>query len=151
MKTQLQAKIEARNIVNAEHNRLLPLMRAAFAPLVGKKVLKVDGTLLGTLKDVVPACSPVILNSYKLGSNYSLAFVVRACVSDTGNVCAYDEATIYVGNLNGQNLESLIEPQYLPTGYTEQQILDARKAVKEAKEVLSRAESKLASFGEYDR
>lgn len=151
MKTQLQAKIEARNIVNAEHNRLLPLMRAAFAPLVGKKVLKVDGTLLGTLKDVVPACSPAILNSYKLNSNYSLAFVVRACVSDVGNVCAYDEATIYVGNLDGQNLASLIEPQPLPVGYTEAQVLAARAELREAQEALRKAESKLASFGEYDR
>ena len=151
MKTQLQAKIEARNIVNAEHNRLLPLLRAAFAPLVGKKVLKVDGTLLGTLKDIMPPLSKAILNSYKLDSRYSLAFVVRACVSDLGNVCAYDEATVYVGNVNGNILESLIDPQPRPVGFTEQQVLDARKAVNVAKEALSKAQSDLAGFGEYDR
>lgn len=151
MKTQLQAKIEARNIVNAEHNRLLPLLRAAFAPLVGKKVLKADGTLLGALKGIVPPCSPAILNSYKLNSNYSLAFVVRACVHDVGNVCAYEEATIYVGNLNGNILESLIDPQYLPYDYSEAQVLAVRERVRQAREALSKAESALSGFGEYDR
>jgi len=151
-KTTLEAKVEARNIVATEHNRLLPLLDAAFAPLVGQKILKADGSLME--KVIAKVMAPVVpsagIQIYKLSSNYSLAFVVKACVSCDDHGCVYDEVVVYVGGLDGSTLKGLIAPQPLPTGYTVAGVLEARKAVVEAKEALSKAESAAWPFGSYD-
>lgn len=152
-RTALQAKVEARNRVNLEHNRLLAYCATAFGPLVGKKILKVDGDLLEKFKHLSPVGNTRELMIYRLSSNYSLAFVVKACVSygEFDSHCVYEEATVYVAELDGANLGKLIAPQPLPVNYTPEAILAAREEVKAAKEALRRAESKLAGFGEYDR
>jgi hypothetical protein len=150
MKTQLEAKVEARNIVATEHNRLLPLLAAAFAPLVGQKILKADGSLLAKFESLTPrAAGGPLFSIYKLSSNYSLAFVVRSCVNAERG-CAYDEATVYVGNLDGAVLKDLIAPQPLPTGYTVAGVLEARKNLEAAKSAFSKAESAVWPFGSYD-
>jgi hypothetical protein len=153
MKTTLEAKVEARNLVAAEHNRLLPLLAAAFAPLVGQKILKADGSLME--KVIVKVMAPVVpsagIQIYKLSSNYSLAFVVKACVLCDKGGCVYDEATVYVGELDGSTLKALIAPQPLPTGYTVAGVLEARKNLEAAKAAFSKAESAVWPFGSYDR
>lgn len=155
MKNALQAKCEARNLVALEHNRLLPILAAAFAPLVGKKLLKVDGDILEKYANLAPKspASTRELMVYRHRSNYSLAFTVKACVvyGEFGTGCTYAEATVYVGNLNGQVLESLIAPQPLPANYTPEKVLAARAEVNAAREALRRAESKLGDFGDFDR
>jgi hypothetical protein len=153
MKTTLEAKVEARNLVAVEHNRLLPLLAAAFAPLVGQKILKVDGTLLEKYKNIAPL-APFFtkeLSIYRLSSSYSLAFVVKACVLCDRGGYVYDEATVYVGELDGAVLKALIAPQPLPTGYTVEKVLEARKALEAAKAAFSKAESAVWPFGSYDR
>lgn len=151
MNENLKAKVEARNVVNAEHNRLLPILAAAFKPFVGQKILKVDGSLLAKFENLVPQTGGKIFSAFKQNSNYTLSFVLRSCVNDSVGGCAYDQATVYVGNICGGTLESLIDPQPLRADYTVEDVLKARQALKEAKQAVDRANSNLAGFGEYDR
>lgn len=149
MNNKLKAKIQARNLVNAEHNRLLPILAEAFEPYIGEKVIKTDGTLLEKFKRFTPVPSSKLLSCYKMQSNYSLGFVIRACVSN-GECSIYDEVIVYVGELNGQVLKNLIFSKALPTDFTEQTVLQARETVKKLKEALSQADTQLCGFGEYD-
>lgn len=151
-KTTLEAKVEARNLVAVEHNRLLTVLAAAFAPLVGQKILKADGSLLAKFESLAPrAVGGPLFSIYKLSSAYSLAFVVRSRVNCGDHGCVYDEATVYVGDLDGAVLKGLIAPQPLPTGYTVAGVLEARKNLAAAKEAFSKAESAVWPFGSYDR
>ena len=147
-KTKLQAQIEARNAVNAECNRLKPILASSFAPLVGQKVLKADGSLLEKFANLEPQRNAGFI-VYRLSSKYSLAFMVRVCVGCEKHGCVYDERAVYVGELDGQNLRCLINTQLARTDFSEREISDARASVQKAKDALSTAQNALCQFGEY--
>ncbi len=147
MKTLLEAKIEARNMVNAEANRLYPLLQAAFSPLLGQKIIK-DGGLMKKFEGLVPI-SP--LQVYRDYSNYTLAFNVRACVHYGDCFAQYDETLVYVGSLEGYVLNSMIEiTNPLPTDFTVKKVLAAREFLKIAKAKYAEAEAAVYPFGSID-
>lgn len=152
-KTILESRIAARNLANAEANRLAPIFRANFAPLVGQKIMKVGG-LMAKYEKLVPEITkhPNLLHMYRYpGMGYTLNYVVKACVEHEPCGCSYEEVSIYVGELRDGVLTKLMDWEDRPTDFTVEQITQARKACDEARKALHKAESGLFGFGEYDR
>jgi hypothetical protein len=150
MKTALQAKIEARNIANRIANELALSLAQSFAPLVGKKVLKIGG-LMEKYKSLVPSDMPGAFQIYRHPSDYSLDFIVRTCINWGDHFCTYDQACACVGKLTDGVLTEIVTHQPLRTDYTEKEVSEAREALKVAEKALREAQSKLSGFGEYDR
>ena len=87
------------------------------------------------------------------GHGYTLRFDVKTCHGQrkrdyTG--AHYAEASVYLADLSGDTLTRLYAPDKLREDFTEEEIIAARKEVDAAKDALSKAQSKLGSFGEYD-
>ena len=149
---KLTCKVGAINRANAYGKELYALLTPIFAPLVGKQILKVDGSLLAKYAALVPKFDySHALHVYRHTSDYSLAWTVKTCEPLPPTSCMYHEAVVYIGDLSGQTLEKLsIHPFDLRSDYTVEEILLKRLDFEKAKKVLDEARSALYPFGEYD-
>lgn len=151
----LAAKVAAVNAANEAANELRPVLLATFAPFMGQKILKTDGTLLEKVRKIVPELpGTVALSVYRHSTSYSLVYYVKTCHGYGEHSCVYHEAAVYVGELDGATLKPLppVNPQpNFRTDYTEAEIFDLRQKCKAAKEAARAAESALFPFGEFDR
>jgi hypothetical protein len=153
----IAAKVAAVNAANKLAMEIYPTLRAIFEPYVGQKVEKADGGLLAKIAKLLPdfPCKPG-LHVYKLGSNYSLAWVVKTCESSAGRqadyqIANYHETTVYIGNVTGGVLSEFCKAPELRTDYTVEAVEAAREAYRKAKQAADDAHGKLHPFGEYDR
>jgi hypothetical protein len=156
--TILEARVDARNRVNAEANRLGPLLVAAFTPLVGQKIMKADG-IMEKFKHIIP----VPLQGFDLfrpSSKYTLQFTVRTTgwykhpTPGYGNSVVYEEESIYIGewqNNGGLVLEKVYSFDPRRTDWTPEIVRNLRRARLEAESAMRHAESHLGPFGNYDR
>ncbi len=148
----LKAKIEAVNEANAYAADLYTILSARFAPLVGKKILKADGTLLAKYADLAAdlPCE-VRVSVYRNVSNYTLGWTVKTCVSVPPHGCVYHETTVYIGNLtNHDTLKSIVEPAEYRIDYTAAEVIAKRVALKNARQAMETARTELYPFGEFD-
>ena len=154
----LAAKVAAVNAANAEAIRLFPVLSAVFAPLVGCKIEKVDGTLLQSVKKLVPELPNTgPLSVFRHSSDYSLAYTVKTCESSPSNhtdcqIANYHEVNVYLGEMRGGILLKLrLAPEGLRTDWTESEVIEARKIAEAAKQAARDAEGKIYPFGLFDR
>ena len=149
----LDARVEARNLANSEAHKLSAVLAEAFGPLVGTAVTKNDGGILHKHMHRLPDFAYSRgLSYYRHSSNYSLAWVVKVCVSIGGQEgCVYEEAVVYVGKMDGNVLTHLEEPFEGRTDFTAEEILEKRVALEAARDALDDARSALCPFGEHDR
>lgn len=152
----LSAKVAAVNKANAYALEIYPRLRLVFEPLVGQKILKVDGTLLAKVEKLLPEfpCSPG-LHAYESSSDYSLRWCVKTMESYQSRqsdcqIASYYEADVYIGTLENGVLTKLYEPPILRTDFTVGEISNLRAAYEKAKEAAREARSALGPFGEYD-
>jgi hypothetical protein len=146
----LTAKVAAVNRANEYATRLYTALAEKFAPLVGQKILKADGTLLAKYAGLVPTlpCSPD-LHVYRHSSNYSLAWTVKTCEFMPPNGCMYHEVTIYIGYLQGATLEKMISTPFTGrTDFSVEEIIGKRAAYESAKRVADELRNDLYPFGE---
>jgi hypothetical protein len=164
--TQLAAKVAACNKANAYINTVQPLLVAALAPFLGKKIRKADSVLTEKARAALEAVLPPDDRGYRgirhwfdCRGGSSLFICVSANESyETrhANQCStYCEAHTCIGAITGgSDLTSIAPPlasEHLRrTDYTTEEIRLARERVKEAKRALSQAESAIIDFGEYD-
>jgi len=159
--SKLAAKVAAVNNVRATINKIAPEIIAAFAPLVGKKIMKQAG-LMEKYKPLLPQVGSgrgADIMMYRYPSDYSLCFTVKDCQMLAGCGCVYHEETFYVGDLErggygatveAGTLKKMYEFTPMKCDYTNADVLTAREAVHSAKEALSACQSKLHPFGEHD-
>lgn len=150
---KLTAKVAAVNRANEYAARLYAALADNFAPLVGQKIIKADGTLLAKYEKLLPvlACSPD-LHVYRHSSDYSLAWTVKTCEFMPPHSCMYHEVTVYVGDLRGATLEKMtVHPFTGRTDYSVEEITGKRLAAESAKKVADELRSDLYPFGEEDR
>jgi hypothetical protein len=157
---RLAAKVRAVNAANKIANELYLLLKTNFEPLLGKPILKQDGSLLAKYDHLKPAhdfmrgenAGQVI---YRLSSKYSLAWCVKTCEQIEGTcTCLYHEVVVYVGDLTGTVLAKMSNPQHdhkRRTDYTAEEIIGLREKYEAAKKVADDAQSALYPFGEHDR
>jgi hypothetical protein len=147
----LAAKVKATNKANAYAMEIYDKLAAVFAPLVGQKIEKADGSLLAKVQKLLPEfISGVPMHVYRYNSNYSLMYVVKTCESIPPHTCTYYEASCYVGEMRDGVLTKLCNRPQLRTDYTVDEIKAARKAYAEAQKLADDAKGKLHPFGEYD-
>lgn len=158
VREQLEAKVEAVNLAHDVGNKLYKELMLVFSPLVGQKILKADGTLLAKYAALVPPMpSNFMLHIYKLASEYSLAWVIRASVNNPNGAQASHECTVYIGNIykhsvlnglyDGVN-GSMFEGR---SDYTADEILCKRQKFAEAQKAFEDAKRALFPFHErYD-
>lgn len=103
---ELTANVRATNFAHAYANELRKRLMAYFAPLVGQKVIKADGTLLKKLvlpefpkEDDFKQHPNDTVHVYKLSSDYSLGWTVKTCSTMPPHGCVYYEATVYIGEM----------------------------------------------------
>lgn len=130
----LALHVKAVNRANAEANRIAPILRAIFTPLVGEKIEKADGSLTLKVKKLVPEFPNLHnLRVTRSSSTYSMSWCVYASEND-GVGHASHAVTVYVGNLNGSVLESL-QSEWVPlrTDYTVDEIQGSYEVAKKLK------------------
>ena len=150
-KQAVEAKVEAVNLANSEALRLHPLLSEALAPFVGKKITKVDGTLLGKVKEALPKLPDGgRVWVYFDRAPYSVRWSVKVCISyDQG--CTYHEEPVTIGELDGCVLKALTPISARRTDYTVREVLDLHNEADRTESAHREALSALFPFGRYDR
>lgn len=149
---RLVARVNAVNKANAYGMELHTQLTAIFAPFVGTKIEKVDGTLLAKVKNLLPPFpSTPALHVYRQTSNYSLVYVVKTCELIPPHGCIYADTSVYIGEMDVSTLVKLSDKPVFRTDYTVEEVQANRAAYEAAKKLASEAESKLFPFGEVDR
>jgi hypothetical protein len=157
----LHAKVAAYNRLHQKANELFPILKALFEPYLGQKVLKSDGELLKKIKESLPkvegqsikASSGFRFNHSK--SCYSLYFQLHC--EEMGyshanhSYPAYVDASLYIGDISGDELTKLAEPPNFRADYDVDTILALRVETERLKRLAQETESKLHPFGLSDR
>lgn len=148
---KLRAAVAAVNKANAAAHKLYAQLSERFAPLVGQKILKADGSLMAKFEPLVADLpNSTALSTYRYRSNYSLVYVVKVCEPLPPHGCTYHESSVYVGELDGQTLKSIAPPFVGRYDFTEEEITEKRAALTAAEEAVSAAQSALIPFGAHD-
>jgi hypothetical protein len=149
---KLTCKVAAINRANAYGKEIYQTLTKIFEPLVGEKILKVDGSLLAKYAALVPKFEySHALHVYRHSSDYSLAWTVKTCEPLPPGSCMYHESTVYIGDLRGGMLDKLaIYPFDSRSDFTVEEITQKRVDFENAKKALDEARSALYPFGEYD-
>jgi len=153
----LEARVRAINKAHAIANELHPILTAVFSQHLGCKILKVDGSLLAAIqKQVESVLAPYEKRAriHRGRSNYTLNYTVNTCESDSQGHAKYYDIGVYIGEFEnaGAVLTKLMpHDKPLKTDYTVEDVLEARRQYKEAKELADHLQSALWPFGENDR
>lgn len=159
--TALAAKIAARNLANQTAMDLFPQMAEALKPFVGQKVCKVDGTLLKKVNEALPkGTNTVQTRGYYSVDDYTLAFRLTTTehnkARDWTPETQYQhpqsaDRTLFLGHLRDGVLTELYDAQTFKTDYTEDFVVQTRKAVREAETALNQVRNSLGDFGMWDQ
>jgi len=160
------AHVAAYNLAGALANQLQTSLTHAFRPLVGKKVLKVDGDLTEQANKIFKAVAIVPENAYvhlSRGGSY-LCFIVRVTCGwgldssvpverwQAREGQKYAETGFGVGTIKENILVECEQKQERPhrTDYTEAEVRAARERVHAATEAKREAEHDLCPFDLYE-
>jgi hypothetical protein len=148
---KLAALVAAENKVVSYQQQLYPQLAAMFGPLVGKQIVKGDGTLLAKYKALLPELpSSPSLNVFYVKDNFSLRWTVKVSEPVPPNGCVYREVSLYVGSLRDGVLTEIADPPQDRSDFTVEEILRKRADVEAADEALRGAKAALCPFGMYD-
>lgn len=149
----LVAKVAAINRCHKEAKRVYAEMVAIFAPLMGQKLDKADGSFLEKIRKLLPQMpNSARLQVYRMSSGYSLGFNVKTCEMIEGtHGCLYHEIGVYVGDMNNGVLVKMYDKFSARDDYTIEEVLQKRNEYGKAKEAFDAAQSALHPFGEHDR
>lgn len=164
-KTQTEAHVAAVNLANDVANKLQPLLREAFRPWVGKKILKGDGCLTVAcekdlkldelFKKMGDEGKPRLQIFRPSRGGHWLYFMVKTCLvaeSMGGGVGVYFETSVSVGYTKGDTLERIESTDHKRrTDYTVEAVREARKRVSAAEKELNEARGALSPFSQYER
>ena len=156
--TALEAKVAARNQVNALANQLSPSILEALKPFIGTKCFNLGAAMSQKLRKALPELPNTVEASayYTTGHGYSLAVVFKTSTMYPGRfgdhcVASYAEETVYLVDIELKSMaRKLYDFEPRRTDYTANEVLAARAELKTAKDAVSRAQSKLYHFGEHD-
>lgn len=146
--TALAARCAAFNATHAEINRLAPLYRAAFSAFHGQHVTTAAGDYLAKIRKTLPAASPDV----QIYSPHVGCFVVKTWATG-GNSTHYAEAYFYAFSKAQDGTAEALKWEFEPyrTDFSPESVQAARAVLKAAKDAVSKAESAVAPFGEFDR
>lgn len=160
-KTQLEAKVAARNAVHALVLEILPKVRAAVAPLVGKKVAcKAGGLTVAAQKVLDPLRiepSEFARHLWFRVSDYSLSVEFRTCeiypLRGDASGSAYADSSWTIGDIREGTLTSLYEggqASSVRTDYTVAEVEKLREVESAARKTADDTKYALCHFGTRD-
>ncbi len=155
--SHLAARVAAVNRANAEANRLFPILAAAIAPFLGKKVVTAQGDRTQAFRKALdPLCElsgaqfPQAFVSVLGG--YTVTLEVRTRESYGDHSCTYHDTAIYLGALrDGVLIERQNSFEPLRTDYSADEVARLRIAAEQARDTAREAESACNPFGLFDR
>lgn len=156
----LAAKVAATNRANHAVVLLQRYVAQRLRPFIGQKVLKQTNWGMTLTKKVSEYVGEIKCD--RAGEHFHISaqgawISVRLSVSrcykenERRESSSSYEAYASVGKVDCDILTELVEPPKLRTDYTEAEIRGKRAQLKLARDQVSRAESALEGFGEYDR
>ena len=146
---QINLKVQAVNAANKMALELYPKLVEVFQPLVGKKILKADGTILEKYKKLMPELpnTPSMM-VYRYSSDYNLIWKVDAKVWVDERYNSH-EVSIYVGELTGDTLKAITLPvEERRTDWTTEEVVKLVEDMEAKKKVYEDARSKCWLFDE---
>lgn len=105
---RIALKVLAVNATNKLALEFYPKLAAAFRPLIGKKILKADGTFLEKYKGLLPELpNTPSMRVYRYSSDYSLIWRAE-CTAWVGNNHSSHTVSMYIGELTGDILKEIV-------------------------------------------
>lgn len=152
----LAAKVKAWNRVNGCANVLTPDLLNAVRPFLNQKIELNKGGLTDKLKKALARFT--VYNSdyqvwFSTGHGYSLNAYLKLSVHAEGTShCVYADQTIYLGDIQNGVLTLIRDEPKKPLRIdrTVEEVLQARIAVRVARDAMRTAEAELYGFGEHD-
>jgi hypothetical protein len=150
-----RAMIKAVNRCHTEAMKLQEQLQAIFAPLVGTKILKVNGQLLAKVEALLPIFPHdrwIYIGHSSSAHTLSWSIKITELLESRDSSVNYG-VSVYIGNLSGTSLKdvSFDIPTYR-TDWTEQELLEKRAAYKVARNAKDEARSACHPFDvEVDR
>lgn len=153
--TPLEARVAAQNRANALAYHYSKVLRLAFAPLVGMKVMNATGELSKKARAVFESatCAREAFRIWLDPGRYALDFgisVSENCEGRSG--CYYAESRVCVGELNHGVLVNIFPDlaSQCRTDYNAEEVTRLREDFRAKRKAFREAESALSPFGEYD-
>lgn len=147
----LAAKVRGQNRVNEEANKYERELIEYFRRFVGRKIINNGGHLSARAKQFMPVKPPGLFRCWQNGGGYSLTFEADVTEQAGEHNCIYAKAYLYVGKIENHILVSVNDPQERRTDHTVEEVQSLRQALRDARDAMHEAQSKLGNFGEYDQ
>lgn len=151
MNKRLEAKIKARNRINAYIKENAPKIFAAVAPFVGQKFYTV-GDMTVKVRKVVDSFSvndqARRFQVYRYYYNGTFALIFKAWEPDGEFSVTYDEVTVYFGNIDNQILTKLYDfnPENYPSDYSFDKVSAIQAEIEKKQAEIRSLESQIAPF-----
>ncbi len=146
----LAARVIAHNKAAERGNKLYAQLAEVFRDFVGCKILKKDGTLLKDVESRLPELEYTtgMRIIHRTSDSCHLSYKVDCCqnIPETYG-CVYEEVTVYIGDLDGQNLIKLSDPPNFRCDYTAAAVIAARRQYDEALEIVNSCRNACYPFG----
>lgn len=148
-RTNTEAMVECVNRINATTNEIEVKLREAFAPLVGKTILKNDHTLMKKYEHLKPKGSGST-QIWQFKSSFDLCFQVRG--SETGIHANYHSCYASIGSIvDGVLVRIYTEKSNRRTDWSVEEVVAARFAIRKAEDELLDAKRALGPFYIHER
>lgn len=147
--SELVALVGAVNEAGRQGNRLYETLAERFRPLVGKQVLKKDGTVMEKYKELLPEMPlmPSLVHICRESSIYSLMWRVRTTAFIPGTSDHQQHSlTVYVARISNGVLTEINDHPRFKVDYDFEEVKEAQAKVKSAKKRLEDAEAELYPF-----
>lgn len=150
-KSETEAKVIARNRLNAQINQWAPVILEAIKPFVGKKVLTNDGlatkfkSILEPYLGFEKVCPK--LEIYRCQSTYSFVLIFRTTENYSEYNCIYQEQSVYFGELDGYILTKLFNFEPLQTNFDLNKVVEIREKIRALEREKNQLESEIYHFG----
>lgn len=157
MNHKLAARVNAVNRVNYLANQLYERLVPIFRQFVGEEIMNAGG-LKAKIKKLLPDMANTnSLRIYDSSTAYQLKWTICVSAPDDGSdgsgphTVLYQDAVVYIGNLQERFLISTCEPRHLRTDYTVEGVQRMRQKYQDAYAAMQEAKDALGPFETFDR
>lgn len=151
---EINAKVKARNRLNAEIFNIIPDVFTALAPFVGQKIVLASGGLSQKVKHALPKLPNTVgLSAHYNAGRYSFTVYIKTCEMVNDTTCTYSDRNIYVADVNeagelirlhGSVLAKLHEDY--PTTYSPERVAELEVEIRKAEKHLNSLRSELSQI-----
>lgn len=146
----LEAKVKAQNDAAKRGNKLQAELQEAFAPLVGRKVVRAGGYLMQKYAKIGKFPATQSMEIHHRSNEYTLSWTVTATVSDNSGKRHCQTVVVPVGHIRDGILTELSDRLRHRENHTDEEVQSLRDEYQRLRERCSEIEIKLSEFGKQD-